>query len=222
MLQGSVQGGTPSYDYLWNPGGILGNTASNLQAGVYTLSITDLNNCQQVDTFEVTQPQELLATITQSSSFVLTASVPTGGTAPYSYLWREQSDILTEIGIDLTYVVNSYGTYSVVITDANGCISVSNAITYELGPLGTIDLNKDLHLSIYPNPFREETTVDFGQIINKATIRIVDVYGKLIETYELTNTDKYIIKRTNKASGVYFVEIKTNKQYLNNIKLVIE
>ena len=64
--------------------------------------------------------------------------------------------------------------------------------------------------------------IDFGQIIEKATIRVVDVYGKLIETHDLTGTDKYIIKRTNKASGVYFMHIEINKQHLSNIKLVIE
>jgi hypothetical protein len=44
----------------------------------------------------------------------------------------------------------------------------------------------------------------------------------LIEIHELINTDKYIIKRTNKASGVYFMEIEIDKQYLNNIKLIID
>ena len=85
-----------------------------------------------------------------------------------------------------------------------------------------IALPTSVDLKIYPNPFREATTVDFGQRINEATIRIVDVYGKLIEMHELSDTDKYIIERTNKASGVYFMEIGINNQYLNNIKLVVE
>ena len=173
-----------------------------------------------MDTFEITQPQVLLASISQSG-YVLTASVPTGGTSPYSYSWRKQPST-TPIGSDLNYVVNSYGTYYVVITDANSCTSQSNTITYSEGPLGTIDFSLAINLRVYPNPFREETTVDFGQRINKATIRIVDVYGKLVESYELADTDKYIIKRTNKASGIYFMEIEINKEYLNNIKLVIE
>ena len=43
-----------------------------------------------------------------------------------------------------------------------------------------------------------------------------------IYSHKKSNTDKYIIKRTNKASGVYFIEIEVNNQYLNNTKLVIE
>jgi hypothetical protein len=222
MLQGSVQGGTAPYTYSWNTIPIqTTQTINNLQAGSYTLTITDANSCSQVDIFDITQPQVLLASISQSG-YVLTASVPTGGTSPYSYSWREQSLPASQIGSGLNYVVNSYGTYYVVITDANSCTSQSNTITYSEGPLGTIDFSLAINLRVYPNPFREETTVDFGQRINKATIRIVDVYGKLVESHELSDTDKYIIQRTNKASGIYFMEIEINKHYLNTIKLVIE
>jgi hypothetical protein len=94
-------------------------------------------------------------------------------------------------------------------------------MTYTEGPLGTIGLNNELNVSVYPNPFREETTVDFGQRINKSTIRIVDVYGKLIEIHEIADTDKYIIRRANKASGVYFMEIEINKVNLKS-KIIIK
>jgi len=76
-------------------------------------------------------------------------------------------------------------------------------------------------LSIYPNPFREETTVDFGREVKQVSIRVVDVFGKLIEEYSITNTDKHILKRNNKASGIYFVEIEVEGVNLF-AKLVIE
>ena len=187
-------------------------------AGVYELTITDANGCLVIEPYTITEPALLVATVSASQTYILNASV-VGGTFPYDFAWFEQiqSNVLGTLS---NYTVGANGTYYVVVTDANDCESESNTITYE--PLGTIDLSKEIQLSIYPNPFREETTVDFGQTISKATIRIVDVYGKLIEIHELSDTDKYIIKRTNKASGVYFVEIEINKQYSNNIKLVIE
>ncbi|MAU35918.1 MAG: hypothetical protein CMD14_00905, partial [Flavobacteriales bacterium] len=55
-----------------------------------------------------------------------------------------------------------------------------------------------------------------------ATIRIVDVYGKFVEKYELLDVDKYIIKRTNKSSGVYFMEIEIDNEELITKKLIIE
>ena len=194
------------YVLQWNPGGQSTNAVNNLTAGIYTLTILDNNNCQEVDTFEVTQPAALTVSVNQNG-YVLTATVPTGGTPPYSYSWIEQSSPSTSVSTGLTYVVDTYGTYYVEITDANDCEAISTSISYDEGPLATIGLD-NMMVSVYPNPFRKEVTVDFGRIINEATIKLVDVYGKLIQEYELANTDKYIIKRTNKASGVYFIEIE--------------
>jgi hypothetical protein len=50
---------------------------------------------------------------------------------------------------------------------------------------------------------------------------VVDVFGKLIGDYRVTNTDKYILKRENKASGIYFMEIEVDGIKLFH-KLIIE
>ena len=192
-----------------------------MQAGFYNLTVTDNNNCSQVDTFEVTQPQELLTSISQDG-YVLTVGVTTGGTPGYSYSWREQSSPNSSIGSDINYVVSSDGIYYVLVTDANNCTSQSNLITYNEGSLSTENLDNSNYLSVYPNPFRDETTVDFGQRITEATVRVIDVYGKLVELHNVVDTDKYIIKKTNKASGIYFMEIEINKRNVSNIKLVIK
>ena len=66
------------------------------------------------------------------------------------------------------------------------------------GPIAAVgnEINtipKKLNISsLYPNPFNKETTVDFGRVV-KATVNIVDIYGKLIESNKVDNTDKYII-----------------------------
>ena len=80
----------------------------------------------------------------------------------------------------------------------------------------------NIELNIYPNPFKDATTVDFGRVIKEATITVVDVYGKLIETHNLENQDTYIIKRNTKASGVYFMEIEIEGEKSMIQKLIIE
>ena len=215
VVVSQIIGGTNPYNLQWNPGG----TNTNLTAGTYTLTITDNNNCQEVDTFEVNQPQALVANITQNG-YVLTATTPVGGTAPFSYSWREQSNPNTQIGSGSTYTVSNYGIYYAIVTDANGCISQSNSFEYI--ETGIDQVSSEIALSIYPNPFRDETTVDFGREIKDATISVVDVFGKQLEQYKLTNTAKHILTRNNKASGVYFVEIEVEgtEKYIK--KLIIE
>ena len=82
---------TSPYNLLWNPGSLSGSIISNLAAGEYTLTVTDVNNCQEVDTFVISEPDALSVSITQNG-FVLTSStIPLGGTAPYKLFWIEQS-----------------------------------------------------------------------------------------------------------------------------------
>ena len=174
----------------------------NVMSGSYTLTITDANGCSVIEVYGVAEPSLLVTTVSASQTYILNASV-VGGTPPYSYSWQEQLQPGISLGSLDSYTVGSYGTYYVVVMDANGCESESNSTTYDEGSLGTIGLDANFDLHIYPNPFREEMMVDFGRKVSHAIIKVVDVCGQLIETHELKDTDSYIIKRTNKASGVY-------------------
>jgi len=218
----TTSGGTGigTYVYSWNTTPI--NTTSSISgvaSGVYELTVTDNNSCSVAQTYTITEPSLLVATVSASQTYILNASV-VGGTPPYSYSWVEQTQPSVELGILASYTVGSNGIYYVVVTDANDCESTSNSTTFS-EPTGTLDLLSSIDLRVYPNPFRKEITVDFGQTISNATIRIVDVYGKLIELHELTSTDKYIIQRENKARGVYFMEIEIEKIRINS-KIIIK
>tara|TARA_Y100000739_G_scaffold64679_1_gene53763 strand:- start:788 stop:1930 length:1143 start_codon:yes stop_codon:yes gene_type:complete len=169
----------------------------------------------------------------------------------YSWRKKPSNTILQQGGTN-TYNVYNPGTYVVVVTDANGCVIESDPIDFiqswnciggvcvdiingngqysslsacqaSCVATGLVDIGSSaIDLSIYPNPFTLESTVDFGQRIENATITIVDAYGKLIETHELSDIDRYIIKRGHKASGIYFAEIEINKQELIRKKLIVE
>ena len=88
-------GGQGSYTYVWNtlPTQIT-QTATNLFASTFEVTITDTNNCSSVEEVELFQPLfQLNAITTQDSvscfggadgSATVTAS---GGTLPYTYLW---------------------------------------------------------------------------------------------------------------------------------------
>jgi uncharacterized repeat protein (TIGR01451 family) len=111
---------TPSdYFYTWS-NGATGNTIDGLAAGTYEVTITNALGCSKVDLIVINEPTMLNCTI--AGVFVLSCDNPSvelemvciGGTPPYWYQWSNGATTPTQI-------VDMPGTYTVVITDANGC-----------------------------------------------------------------------------------------------------
>jgi SprB-like repeat protein len=128
----SVTGGTAPYTYLWGDGPTI-EDRSGLSASSYSVTVTDANGCTASTSVTISQPAELLLSETHTnvttcggSNGSIDLSVA-GGTAPYAYLWSDGPTIEDRSGL-------SAGSYSVTVTDANGCTaSTSVTITAPAG-----------------------------------------------------------------------------------------
>ncbi|PHI21751.1 hypothetical protein CEQ90_00240 [Lewinellaceae bacterium SD302] len=125
----TITGGTPGYTIQWNTGST-SEDLNNLPAGTYTVVVTDANECSETASVTIEQPTQLnvdaIATDVDcfeggNGSVNATAS---GGTEPYTYLWStgaETEDIFNLVA----------GTYTVTVTDANGCEATASATVEE-------------------------------------------------------------------------------------------
>ena len=123
----SVSGGTGPYTYAWSPSGGTGTTAT-VPAGSYTCVATDANGCTFTQSVTITQPPAVSVTGTgnqvcpgSNATLIVTAS---GGTAPYTYAWNNGPTTSTQTMVATT---TTQGTYSAVVTDANGCTGTAVA-----------------------------------------------------------------------------------------------
>ncbi|UFH34398.1 MBG domain-containing protein [Flavobacterium acetivorans] len=120
----SVSGGTSAYTYAWSPSGGTAAIATGLAAGTYTVIVTDANGCTATQNFTITQPTALVATAATQTNVTCnggadgsaTVSV-SGGTSGYTYAWAPTG------GTAATATGLSAGTYTVTVTDANGCVT---------------------------------------------------------------------------------------------------
>jgi len=121
----TVSGGIAPYTFVWSKDGNSGYSSNedltNLSPGTYALLLTDDYGSTTTLQVGITQPPLLTAVATGTSTTCSnSASVAaSGGTSPYSYLWN--------IGAS-TQSISSVpaGTYSVTVTDANGCIVLAS------------------------------------------------------------------------------------------------
>ncbi len=131
-------GGMLPYTYAWSNNGT-GNQITGLAEGAYTVTVTDFNGCTAVNGSTVffwnegiwlmVTPTDLLCFGDSSGT---THASPMSGTPPYTYDWGSafpNSQDLTDL---------PPGTYTVTVTDVNGCANTASATIAEPPPLNVV------------------------------------------------------------------------------------
>jgi len=126
-----LSGGTTPYTYNWSNNRTTPAIA-NLGPGNYILTVTDLNGCTVTDTAEIVEPPILDLTLTAADTICvnsnkLLVATATGGTGAYQYSWNQNLGNSPAVNVQPTVTT----TYSVSVTDANGCPTVTE--TVEIG-----------------------------------------------------------------------------------------
>jgi len=132
-------GGTLAYQYTIGGANQASNVFNNVGSGVYTVTVTDANNCTATSSVNIITPNgPVVSNISTTAAscdpgndgtITITA---TNGLAPYQYSNggpNQNSNIITNAGA---------GNYTVTVTDANGC-SVTSLTTIQTQPSPIID-----------------------------------------------------------------------------------
>jgi len=140
LFDGSISltpsGGTLPYSYSWiGPNGFTSSiqNISGLEAGTYSVLMTDTNGCTTNASITLTQPAALIASISNSvdvgckgESTGSALSNLTGGTPPYTYSWNSNPVQTNPAAINLFA-----GNYTVFVTDHNSCIDSAMVVINE-------------------------------------------------------------------------------------------
>lgn len=115
--------GIAPYTFNWANGATT-DSLTNISAGLYTVTITDSNNCATVTSVTLTEPNGIITTSTTNANVLCNGVngsgngsatvIASGGSGEFTYLWENGSTMSTVSGL-------SGGIYTVTVTDANGC-----------------------------------------------------------------------------------------------------
>lgn len=125
-VSATPSGGATPYSYIWNTTPVQnGATITGLDAGIYTVTVTDANGCTGTGTDTVsTSFSNVVANATATDATCAAAdgsarSIPSGGNTPYAYNWSTTPAQTTATATGLVG-----GVYTVTVTDANGCTAL--------------------------------------------------------------------------------------------------
>lgn len=143
----NVSGGTPGYNYVWDdPNSQTTPYATDLFAGPYTLRVTDANGCLATDNVTLLEPPVLTTTASITSNYYgfnvsctgasdgSAIANPAGGIAPYTYVWNDPNNQLTQSATGL----NANIPYTVLVADANECVVQATVTLTEPTPVTSL------------------------------------------------------------------------------------
>lgn len=193
-LTANPTSGTPPYTYDWNVTG--NNTAQSITVNppsfgrTYIVEITDANGCTAEDMVAVNRYSQSIASINDTppscgqNNGELEAQVA-GQEGPYIFLWSTgaTSETITGLGA---------GTYTVTVTDKNGCqYTKSETLTNTIA--ATVNLGNDLSICAGETVILDPTTTGTGGITYSwdtgSSASSVSVAPTATTTYTVTIND---------------------------------
>ncbi len=161
-LEVTASGGTPLYSYDWEGGSML-PVSTDLSAGTYIVTVTDMYNCIQVDSFVVDQPDTLIAQIDVSGTFnlscgsssdgIIVLDVSGGNDGGYTFLWNpDVSSIYQAVNLVA-------GKYLITATDPKGCTDTTSYLLTSPPPIMTTWPSV-----VPPACFGDETLLQINQV----------------------------------------------------------
>jgi gliding motility-associated-like protein len=136
-------GGSGAPTYLWTPGNATSQTVNNLAPGAYSVLITDANGCTAsagVSVIATATPVVSISTLTNvlcyNGNTGSATAVNNGGSAPFTCNWSNGDTSWTAGNLPA-------GTYTLTVTDANGCVDTTSVTITQPAQLTSTQTSAD-------------------------------------------------------------------------------
>ena len=173
-----------------------GASFNGLAGGNYTVIATDSSGCADTTNATLTAPMPISITgIVTNATTPSNGSIDinvTGGTAPYSYNWNPGGSNTQNLN-----GIPGNATYSITVTDANGCLADTSFFVDS--SVGLAGFDAPLAVACFPNPTTGILTIRNGKGLQR--IQVVGLAGHVVQE---TGPQSTIDLRTL-DNGIYLI-----------------
>ncbi len=215
--------GEGPFTYIWN-NGIADSLNTNIEGGLYTVTVIDGFGCEYVEMISVAESEELvveLIDIIPSSPIENTGSVRLKLNTsdewaiklegPLGFIFND-----TIVGSNIKIYDLSPGAYLLTITDIDS--ECSKLIQFEIQIISSNrenQSNRNKTIKLFPNPVKNVVNVEMENVGNEYTIFSLD--GKVVQNGIMISKQVLI---ENLAHGVYILQIADTSGKLHHAKIM--
>jgi hypothetical protein len=209
----NIDAGDDGIEYFWNTG----QTAQQINIntpGTYSVFVTNAAGCVKSDTIKINMDGELPAiagiqvTNNGINSFQFTAINPTPSVIGYEWNFGDNSN--PSYQPSPVHVYNTAGYYTVTLKLSSTCGFAYDSSAANIVSIDQLNIDKN-ELSIYPNPTRTHATILNKGSLRMENIEVYNVLGQLVYQAKADNDSSHALDVQGLASGIYTVQIYTDK-----------
>lgn len=201
--------GEAPLSYVWSQNGLIGAGNTGLEPGLYAMTVTDQQSCEENLFVQIDEPDSLMASFTaipstpgQSDGYINLEQIQ-GGRQPYQWNWSNGATTAS-----ISDLAN--GMYEAGVTDGNGCTR-SWSFLLE-APDASLEPSARAQLSISPNPLSNGQILSLSYQLERSQycqFKLINFLGQQVQYTTLRlgekGTAKWPIKLLPK--GTYLLQV---------------
>ncbi len=208
----ALDAGNEGISYFWNTG----QTTQEINVsnpGSYNVFVTNNLGCTKADTIVVNMAGELptISGINISNNgvntFYFTAVNPQN---VIGYDWDFGDGTPHSYQASPTHTYANSGNYVVVLRLSSTCGFYDDSTSAHIVGINPVNVGNE-ELMVYPNPSRETATILNKSGLKMERIEMYNILGQVVYRSEADSKDKHILKMNALASGIYTIQVYTDK-----------
>jgi hypothetical protein len=190
--------------YSWSDGSTTASiSVSPLNTTAYTVTVTSAG-CTDTETLNLDVFPLPTPVPTQNGNVLNAGGVFAG------YQWYFNAAPINGAN-GQSYTATQNGNYTVEVTDANGCVNISDPIN--ITNIGIASLADNV-LRAYPNPTNGLFVIELDQTVS-GLAQVFDLQGRLAVSAQVNNTTTIQLDLSALSNGIYWVRVVTDAQALS-------